>query len=79
LDDSSLAEILAGDVYREFTEPLRLRCGADEVFREEGLVASAWGNVAVRELEAAHRILERALEDNVFPPGCLGCPKSYGW
>ncbi len=79
LDDSSLSEILAGEAYRDFTGPLRLRCEADERFRDEGLVASAWGDVAVRELEAAHRILERALEESPFPPGCLGCPKRWGW
>lgn len=79
LHQRSLSRILRGDAYRRFNEPLRLRCEADRRFRMHHSAGSSWGSVAVRELDAAHRELERTLADNQFPDSCRACHKLRGW
>jgi hypothetical protein len=74
-----LSEILDGRVRREFTAPLHARCGADEHYREWGLVASGWGIVGIADLDRAYEEMERELAQNPFPDACRGCPKTRGW
>jgi MoaA/NifB/PqqE/SkfB family radical SAM enzyme len=79
LSNGSLSEVLDGDAYRRFTEPLRMRCEADRRFRMRSSAGSSWGSVAIRALDAADRELERTLADNPFPSSCRGCHKVVGW
>jgi MoaA/NifB/PqqE/SkfB family radical SAM enzyme len=79
LHENTLSDILDGDSFREFTAPLRRRCEADRRFRDRAQTASAWGHVALQDLEAAHRQLGRALAEAPFPEACRGCPKRDGY
>jgi MoaA/NifB/PqqE/SkfB family radical SAM enzyme len=79
LSRSSLSEVLDGDAYRGFTEPLRLRCEADRRFRMQRSASSLWGSVALRELDANHRELESELAHSPAPDPCQSCHKIQGW
>ena len=52
---------------------------ADCWFRDRSLVASGWGVVAVRELDAAFEVLEERLAETPLPAACRGCAKADGW
>ena len=79
LSDSSLSHMLGGEGFTAFVKPFRRRVAADRHYREWGLVASGWGVVGLRDLDAAYDKLEGALAENPFPSACAGCPKRAGW
>jgi MoaA/NifB/PqqE/SkfB family radical SAM enzyme len=79
LGEAGLADILAGDAYREFVAPFERRMAADAHYRQWGLLPSGWGVVGVADLDRAWAELERGLAASPFPRACGGCPKVVGW